>query len=304
MLIAHPILERIDDLLQRLNAVGCSKIGVNKRPNGQPKDLSDGIAKRLQLSLGLGRKADLLVAQLLRGFQQVYGMVRNTLQISDNLEELCDLGTVLLADLPRAELDEIGADDVLVMVGLLLSLADRLSQRGIVGHQTLQALFQCLGRRFGHASCQRVTLLNGNAGGAEEALVQLGKGIRLLRIRHDLVYQLLQKRGHGQKQDRAKQVKGGMRNGNSRHGRGLVKERGREDLRDQSKDAQPDHRSQYVEGQVNERRALGVLVRAEGGKDRGNAGSDVLSHDNGDRCTVGHPSRDGQSLQNTDRGRA
>ena len=50
-------------------------------------------------------------------------------------------------------------------------------------------------------------------------------------------------------------------------------------------------------------RPAGVLIGTHRGEQSSDAGADVLTHDDGDRTAIGHLTRRGQRLQNTDGGR-
>ena len=67
--------------------------------------------------------------------------------------------------------------------------------------------------------------------------------------------------------------------------------------------AQEDNGANQVEIQVHKSGALGVLVGARGGNQRGDGGADVLAHDDGHSGRVGDRAGAGQRLQNTDRRR-
>ena len=62
-------------------------------------------------------------------------------------------------------------------------------------------------------------------------------------------------------------------------------------------------RSNHVEVQVNHRRAAGSTVGTDGRNDGGDAGTDVLTHDDWNCCRIGHCTRQTESLKDTYRGR-
>ena len=95
-----------------------------------------------------------------------------------------------------------------------------------------------------------------------------------------------------------------MAHGDTEVGCRLGQDHGLENGRHDTEHREPDDRTYDVKGKVDNSGALGVLVGAEGREERGHAGTDVLSHDDGNGGSIGHRPRGGQSLQDTHRGRA
>ena len=68
---------------------------------------------------GVGKR-EILTFQLLGGLQNVQSVVSDALKIAESLEQHGGLAAVVFADFQGAKLDEIRAQNVLVMVGLAL----------------------------------------------------------------------------------------------------------------------------------------------------------------------------------------
>ena len=62
--------------------------------------------------------------QLLRRGQHVDRVIGDPLKIADGFQQLCGLLAVLLAHLLGAELDQVGAQNVLIVIAVLLILPD------------------------------------------------------------------------------------------------------------------------------------------------------------------------------------
>ena len=84
----------------------------------------------------------LLVPQLLRRFQHVHRVVGDALEVADGLQQLGGLLALVVAHLPDAELHQIGAQHVLVVVTAALVLPDGGSQLRCVVLQRAQGVLQ------------------------------------------------------------------------------------------------------------------------------------------------------------------
>ena len=117
---AHFLLQIVNDLLQRLHPVGLFQIVVPERPEGHVHDLLHSPQKNGQLMTGGVGQRQILTFQLLGGLQNVQSVVADPLKIAEGFEEHGGFAAVAFADFQGAELDEVGAEDVLVMIGLAL----------------------------------------------------------------------------------------------------------------------------------------------------------------------------------------
>ena len=74
---------------------------------------------------GVGKR-QILTFQLLGGLQNVQSVVADALKIAEGFEKHGGLAAVVFADLQGAELNKIGAKDILIMVGFALPLPHSL----------------------------------------------------------------------------------------------------------------------------------------------------------------------------------
>ena len=106
----------------------------------------------------------------------------------------------------------------------------------------------------------------------------------------------------GQEYQRGAQVKDNMHSGDAGHGDGIVPEGEAEEILNQIGGADKQHRADDVEVKVDHSGPLGVFVRAHAGNQGGDAGADVLAHDDGKRCGKSDCPGGGHRLENAHRG--
>ena len=82
---AHLLLERVDDLLERLDQLGEGDVLPLERAQREVEDLPDGGGEHVVFTRGCGGEGERLAAQLLGGFENVHGMVGNALKVPDGL---------------------------------------------------------------------------------------------------------------------------------------------------------------------------------------------------------------------------
>ena len=75
-----------------------------------------------EILLGVVGEADALVLHLLGGFQQIHRVVADPLKIADGVQQGVHALAVGVAELVGGQLDQVGAQSVLVVVHLLLLL--------------------------------------------------------------------------------------------------------------------------------------------------------------------------------------
>ena len=90
--------QTVDDLLQRLYLGSQFGAVAVIGTGGEVEDLLQGVGEHLDLLLGLGREGDLLVVQLLGHLGQVAGVVAQTLEVADGVEDLGDDLAVLIGE--------------------------------------------------------------------------------------------------------------------------------------------------------------------------------------------------------------
>ena len=110
-------------------------------------------------------------------------------------------------------------------------------------------------------------------------------------------YQLVRKRVEHQSRS---YVEERVNNGDACHSGLLVHNREVQEGVQGVEDYHEQCRSNHVEVQVNHRRAAGSTVGSDGRNDGGDAGTDVLAHDDGDGCRIWHNARQTEGLKDTD----
>ena len=115
---AKLLFEIINDLLQRLHLFGSGKITGNIGIISKGDDLTNCVCYYRVFFLCCGRKGNSLSPHFLRCFQNIDAVVCYAFKIPDKPQVLRCKGAVVFSDLACAELYQIAADDVLIMVGL------------------------------------------------------------------------------------------------------------------------------------------------------------------------------------------
>ena len=231
-------------------------------------------------------------------------MVRDALEVADDVQDLCAGPAVLGGEVAAAELDEIGAQHVLILVGLPLGAADGGGGSGVILPDELAARLHGVhgdaGHRLGHllAAAQR------HGGGSQQTLVQdldlVVCAFRcILAVGDQAAGQLLQQPGEREEQGGTEDVKDTVDDGDAQLVDGSAEEGEVDHGVDAVKHGQPDRRADDVEHQVDHRGAAGVLVGPHRGQHGRDAGADVLAHDDGDGGPIGHLPRGRERLQNT-----
>ena len=300
---AHLLFQNVDDLFQRLHLVGCFQGVIQESGEGQVDGLVGGGHQHSQLTLGGVGEFQAFFAELLGGFHQIHAVIGDPLEVADGFQQHGSLGIVGLADLLGAELDQVGTQNVLVVVGLVFMLLDSGGQFRRVAIQAGNAVPEGLGGAVGHLGRQALAALQGDGGGVQQTLVQLGHGFGMLAVGNQLAYQLLKQAGHRQQEDGAEDIEDGVGNCNAEFGGGHVQQCGGKQGLDDAENSQPYHCADDIKAQVHQSGPTGVFGGANGGEDGGDAGADVLAHDDGDGGAVGDLAGAGQRLQDTDGGR-
>ena len=300
---AHFFLQIVNDLLQRLHPVGLFQIVVPERPEGHVHDLLHSPQKNVQLMTGGVGKRQILAFQLLGGLQNVQSVVADPLKIAEGFEEHGGLAAVAFADFQGAELDEIRAEDVLVMIGLALPFPNGLGKLRRVVLEGGGGIPQGRGGHVRHFIGDHTAPLQGDGGGGQQTLVQLADRLRLLPVGNDPAHQLFQQTCRGQHQGCADDVEDRVADGDAQIRSAFSQNgRGEQGVR-QHKEGQAHSGADDVEHQMHHCRPPGVLGGTHAGQQRGDAGADVLTHDNGDGGGIGHGAGGGQRLQNAHGGR-
>ena len=251
---------------------------------------------------GVGQR-QILAFQFLGGLHNIQGVVADPFKIAESLEQHGGFAAVVFADFQGAELDEIRAQNVLVMVGLALPLPHSLRKLRRVVLEGGGGIPQGHGGHIRHFIGDHTAALQGDGGGGQQTLVQFADRLRLLPVGDDPAHQLFQQTCRGQHQGCADDVEDRVADGDAQIGGALSQNSGGEQGVRQHKEGQAHNGADDVEHQMHHRRPPGVFSGAHAGQQRGDAGADVLTHDNGDGGGVGHGAGGGQRLQNAHGGR-
>ena len=84
--------------------------------------------QHLQLLAGVLGKFNILGVDFLGRAQQIHGVIADALEIADGVEQGVHALAVGVAQLPAGQLDEVGAEGILVLVHLLLLIPDLLGE--------------------------------------------------------------------------------------------------------------------------------------------------------------------------------
>ena len=301
---AHRLLEHVDNLLERLHLGGNRAVVVLKAPEGKIEYFTDRSGEHRKLGDGVRRKRKVLVAQLLGGFERVDGVVRDALKIADGFQKRGSLLAFRGAHLLGAELYEIGAENILIMVAQLLVLPDLLGERGGVAADRGERILERAHGMLGHVRGYGAAALQSKGRRREQTLVELHALLLLAGVRNEPNGELFEQSSGGQKNGGAENVEQRMCNGDTGAGRGLVEQRRGEQGAYQCEYREQNNDADNVEHQMHRGGAARVFVRADGGEERRHGRADVLAHDDGDRRSVAHRAGGGERLQNTDRSRA
>ena len=256
----------------------------------------------MHLVAGLRGEAQALALHLLGGLDHVHGVVRDALEVADDVQDLRAGPAVLGGEVTAAELDEIGAQHVLILVGLPLGAADGGGGSGVILPDELAARLHGVhgdaGHRLGHllAAAQR------HGGGSQQTLVQdldlVVCAFRcVLAVGDQAAGQLLQQPGEREEQGGTEDVKDTVDDGDAQLVDGAAEEGKVDHGVDAVEHGQPDRRADDIEHQVDHSGAAGVLVGPHGGQHGRDAGADVLPHDDGDGHGVGNAAGERECLE-------
>ena len=295
--------QTVHHLLQRLDLARRVAVGMLEGVHGAVHDVLHGGLQHAQIVQSLLAELDALVPNLLGGLDEVDGMVADAFKIVDGVQQRVDAAQVLMGQPLAGQLDQIGAQNVLVMIHRVL-LAEHLVGDGVVpfaggGH----GLQHRSAADLRHIRAGEHRTAHRHRGGGEQTLVQ--QGVLFLALvgvvghRHD--GQSFQHAAEGQQHRRSDDVENGVHDGNAEGVGGLVKE-GEVEHRVEAVEAQQENDgADEVEIQVDEGGAPGVFVGARRRDDRRGGGADVLAHDDGHRSGEADRAGGGQHLQNAHR---
>ena len=292
----------VHDGLHRLHLAGQMQVVLAEGVGGAVQHILYGILKHLQLLAGVGGEVDLFGVHLLRGFQKVHGMVTDALEIADGMEQGVHALAVCVVQLTAGELDQIGAECVLVLVHLALLVPDLLGQRVVPGMGQAHGLHDAHTGQLGHISGGRTGAGHRHSGGVQQTIVQQGKALFLGVVGDGEDGQPFQNIRKGEQDEGSRDVEGRVHDGNAPCGDGLIDKVEVHHSVQAVETGQKDHDADDVEVEMDHGGAAGVLVRAHRGEQRRHTGADVLAHDDGDGAAVGDDTGGAQGLQDADAG--
>ena len=231
-------------------------------------------------------------------------MVGNAFKVADQPKVLRSKGTVGLPYFAGAQFDKITADDVLVMIGAGFILPDMLGGLRGAGQNRPETFPHRLHGIAGHIRNKGTAALQCKGRGSQQTFVQFRFPLGLFVLRDKPHHQLFQHPAQRQQHQSAKHIKDGMGNGDAPFCGRLCKQQRGSRSTDNIKQDYADCSADDVKIKVDQRSPTGVFIGADGGKQRRDAGTDILPHNNGDGRPEGDLSRTGKGLQNADRRRA
>ena len=190
------------------------------------------------------------------------------------------------------------------MVAALLVVADASGERVGVFGEGMQSVVQRTHGALRHFTGNGAAAAERQRGRGEQTLVQLGDGFRALAVGDEADGELFEQIARGQQHGCAEKIEHRVRHGDAGARGALIEQRGSKDGAHDAEHAQQHGDADDIEQQVNDRRAAGVLIRADGGEHGGDGGADVLPHDDGDGGGVADRAGGGERLQDADGGGA
>ena len=302
------LVDAVDAALQRLNGKRHRSVFAFKRRHRAIHDVADRLCKHVQLLRRHAGEGQLPVVHFLRRALQAHGVVGDALKVAHGVQQHVERVAVVLGKRRVAQLDHVRAKIVLVVVDLGFQRADALGDLRIVFLALDQVKRGADGllRQLRHAAGDHAALFNRERRLREEALVQqqeVADLLFLLVVAHGERRQLLKQTAERQQREGGDHVERRVDDGDARGVGAAFQERKREHRVDRIEHDHEQDRADKVEVQVNQRRAAGVLARADTGEQRRHAGADVLAHDDRQRRRILHCAGYAQRLKNTDRRR-
>ena len=301
--LAQFFLQVIDHFFQGFNLESSLQIVFHKRVTGLIQRFGQRADEHSQLVLRLFGELQILFLHFFGAFQNVHGMVGNTFEIADHLQELCGFFTFVFTDLSAGKLDQIGTQQVLIMVGLIFRLMNGLRGFFVIMAQALQRILHGVDGRIAHIHSQHMAPFQRQRGGIEQTGVQFGHSFRLLGVGHQGANQLFQKTRHGEQHSGAEHVEAAVGNSDGKRGGSCTQQHRIKDPLHYIIQCQAQNRTDHVEAQVDQRGALGVFAGTHGRNKRRDTGTDILTHDDGNGAAEGDLTGHGQGLQHTHRSR-
>ena len=262
----HFVAEVIDQPLERLDAVGGVDVVVEEGGDRQLENARHGTEHDVQLPRAGGREDDLLRVELLCGLTDVERVVTDALEVADRVQILRHVGGLARRELLARDLDEIGAELVLVVVdGFLVLLQGgelvfvKLFEQGEGGQDVVLRLTR-------HGVDGQAALLNGERRVREKALlepVHVGECTACSLVREQDGDEPLEHGDHRREQQHGRKAEDRVEQSNGHGGHRGVHEREVHRGIDHIEHDAPDERADDVNEQVDVGGALALDARAE-----------------------------------------
>ena len=229
-------------------------------------------------------------------------MVADALEIADGVEQGVHALAVGVAQLPAGQLDQIGAEGIFVLVYLGLFVPDFLGQGVVPLVGQAHGLHHAHAGQLGHIRSGCAGALHSNGGRLEQTLIQQGEALFLGIVRDGEDGQLFQNVGERQQDRRGRNVEHRVDDSDAPRRDGIVDKGEVQDQIQAIVHCQKEGHTDDVEVQMHHGGAAGVFVGTHRGDQRGDAGADVLAHDDGDGAAVGDDAGGAERLQDADAG--
>ena len=304
VLVAQTLHHHINDLLQRLHLCCLLDIIVFKGLVRQNQNAFQSGIQQLQFLFGALAEAGFLVVQFLGLFHDVHGIVADTLELGDKVQQLGHRVALVVAQLLIGQFDQVVGDLHLHAVDQVLAYLN--GAHGLLVHFQKQRRGQThvAGGAARHLDHRILRLLQGHC----RALVQT-----LVQHRHAQLLCFLHATGHREHRQAAQHSAARQEQQHGAYaGQGMdvcngalvhhIAPHGDADGELHRIDQrQQDHTADDVEVQVDERCPLTILGRAADGEQRGERRTDMRTQNDGNGRAEGDKPCAGQCLQNTHR---
>ena len=207
-----------------------------------------------------------------------------------------------VAHFTAGQLDEIGAQCILIFVHLFLFLPHLLGKGIVPLVGQAHGLHHAHTGQLGHVCSGGTGTFHSHGGSVQQALIQQSKALFFGIVRNGEDGQLFQPICKGQQNSGGRQVEDGVDHGNA-PGSDCLIDKGK--VKQQVctiENSQEQGDTDDVKVQVHHGGAAGILVGTHRGNQRGDAGADILTHDDGDGTAVGDDTGGAQCLQDTNAG--
>ncbi len=223
----------------------------SKHAKGKIENFADRPGEHRKFGDGARRECEILVAQLLGGFEDVHRVIGNALKIADGLQKCGGLLALRSTHRFSAELYEVRAENVLVVVAQLLVLPDPLGESGeqlsIAVRESFSARTACSAMSAATARL-RESASDGVASRRSSSSTRCSFSPLSGTIRMASFFQAVP---GGQEHGGAEKVEGRMGNGDAGAGRGLVEQRRASAVRDYGEHRKQDDDADNVEHQMH-----------------------------------------------------